>query len=66
MNSNSLNKQHGTPYMSFEIEDALGKIETLATAAAYLVGSKEEEKLCRGIIGVIHSVASKALGGNDV
>ncbi|TDB44021.1 hypothetical protein [Photorhabdus luminescens] len=61
MNSNSLNKQHNTPYISFEIEDALGKIEALAEAAIYLYGNKEEEMLSRGIMGVIHSVASETL-----
>ncbi|OWO80650.1 hypothetical protein B5C26_17890 [Photorhabdus luminescens] len=62
MNSNNHpNKQCNTPYINFEIEDALGKIEALAEAAIYLYGNKEEEMLSRGIIGVIHSVASEAL-----
>ncbi|RAW90624.1 MULTISPECIES: hypothetical protein [unclassified Photorhabdus] len=61
MNSNSLNKQHNTSYINFEIEDALEKIEALAEAAIYLYGNKEEEMLGRGIMGVIHSVASEAL-----
>ncbi|MCC8375588.1 hypothetical protein CKY10_21830 [Photorhabdus sp. HUG-39] len=63
MNSNSVNKLRNLSYINLSADDALGKIEALASAAGYLFADDELSEIGFELLSIIQTIASEASRG---
>ncbi|MCC8465837.1 hypothetical protein [Photorhabdus bodei] len=63
MNSNSVNKLRNIHYINLSADDALGKIEALASAAGYLFADDELSEIGFELLSIIQTIASEASRG---
>ncbi|MGV8002493.1 hypothetical protein QPK14_10390 [Photorhabdus temperata subsp. temperata] len=61
MNRNSVNKLRNIHYINLSADDALGKIEALASAAGYLLADDELSEIGLELLEIIQIIASEVL-----
>ncbi|ERT12725.1 hypothetical protein [Photorhabdus temperata] len=63
MNINSINKLRNIHYINLAADDALGKIEALASAASYLLADDDLAEIGFELLVIIQIIASEASRG---